>query len=94
MRPYVIAVGFVPLSISLSFANLKTRSKILGGFGISLVLAAGMAGFSVYQLNGIDHDVRVARALSDNLERVLKAETSVEQMRRAALRYRFEAGKA
>lgn len=81
------------MSISHTFANLKIQTKILAGFAVSLVLAGGMAGFAVVQLSGIDHDVRTARALSDNLGRVLQAELSAQNMRRAALRYRFDAEK-
>jgi hypothetical protein len=41
----------------MSFLNLRIRGRLYGGFGALLLFCAGLAGFAVWQLGGIQDGV-------------------------------------
>jgi methyl-accepting chemotaxis protein len=66
--------------------SLSVRTRIYFGFGMLLVLSAGLAIFSVTQLGTIGYEVDRSTSLSTNTVRVLDSERLFESMRKDALR--------
>jgi len=70
----------------MSLLNFRIRARLFGGFGMLVILGAGVAVFSVIQFGSIGAEVQRATALTGNAVRVLDAERLFESMRKDALR--------
>ncbi len=82
------------MSIASRFVDLKIRTKIMGGFGMTIFLAGGLAAFGVYQMSVVNQDVMATRRLADNMLRVLTVNEAAETMRRVSLRFYFDNDKS
>jgi methyl-accepting chemotaxis protein len=70
----------------MSLLNFRIRARLFGGFGMLVILGAGVSVFSVIQFGSIGAEVQRATALTGNAVRVLDAERLFESMRKDALR--------
>jgi methyl-accepting chemotaxis protein len=78
----------------MSFLNLRIRGRLYGGFGLLLLFCAGLAGFAVSQLWGIETQVGLMTVQSKNAIRVGELTTELQATRRAVLRYAFDQDEA
>ena len=74
----------------MGFAHLKVRTRIFVGFGLLVVLSAGLAIFTLVQLGAIGTQVGRLPVLQANLARVMDTAHGLETMRRAITRYRLD----
>ena len=70
--------------------NLRIRGRLYGGFGALVLFGAGLAGFGVWQLWGIQTQVEVITVQSQNAIRVVQISSELQAVRRAILRYNFD----
>jgi len=74
----------------MSITRMTIRSRLYGGFALLVLVAMALAAFAVVQFWGTEGQVGKMSALSENTIRVLEVSRDLEQMRRSALRYRFD----
>src|SRR6266851_2820759 len=79
---------FLGGSMSLLGFGLKTR--IYCGFGILVLMGVGLAGFGIWELSAIGFNVERMGVLSDNTARITEAESKIQIIRRASLRYTID----
>jgi methyl-accepting chemotaxis protein len=74
----------------MSFLNLRIRGRLYSGFGALLLFCAGLAGFGVWQLGGIQEEVGSMTIQSKNTIRAVQISAELQAIRRAILRYNFD----
>src|ERR1700692_1016841 len=74
----------------MSFLNLRIRGRLYGGFAALLLFCAGLAGFAVWQLGGIQDGVGSMTVQSKNTIRGVQITAEMHAIRRAILRYNFD----
>ena len=74
----------------MSFLNLRIRGRLYGGFGALLLFCAALAGFAVWQLGRIPHQVAAMTLQSKNTIRVGEIATNLAGDPRGVLRYAFD----
>jgi methyl-accepting chemotaxis protein len=75
---------------TLSLLNLRISGRLYGGFGVLLLFCAALAGFAVWQLWGVQRQVRVMQQQTSNNIRVVEIGSELHANRRALLRYAFD----
>eukprot|EP01037_Dinobryon_pediforme_P006192 gene6192-6259_t len=65
--------------------------RLYFGFSMVVLLGLALAMFGLWQLSGIQQQVSKASALSDNVIRALEISNNLQAIRRAILRYDFDA---
>jgi methyl-accepting chemotaxis protein len=78
----------------MSFLNLRIRGRVYGGFGLLLLFCGALAGFAVWQLWGIQAEVKNMAVQSQNTIRVGEITNELQAARRAILRYVFDQDEA
>jgi methyl-accepting chemotaxis protein len=71
----------------MRFSDYRIKSRIYAGFGALVVIAAAVAIFGVFQLNGIDRQFGKSVAINGNTVRNLSAQDLASRMRAAALKF-------
>jgi methyl-accepting chemotaxis protein len=71
----------------MRFSDFRIKSRIYAGFGALVVIAAGVAIFGVFELNGINRQFGNSVAITGNTVRNLSAQDLAARMRAAALRF-------
>src|SRR5882724_8326425 len=83
-------VGFPAMNLF----RLTIRSRLYAGFSLLVMLSLALAGFAVSQFWGVEGQVCKMSALSENTLRVLEIGSNLQAIRRAILRYNFDADEA
>ncbi len=76
----------------MNIFRLGLKPRIYCGFGILIVIGFALAGFAIWQLSAIESNVRGMSVLTDNTARITEAESKIQIVRRANLRYTIDAG--
>ncbi len=76
---------------SLSFG---IRSRIFGGSGVLVAISLALAGFGIWSLTSVDHQVDTMGTLADDTARALEVGQLIEKTGRMALTYRSSADEA
>ena len=72
-------------------SRLGVKGRLYFGFSMVVLLGLALAMFGLWQLSGIQQQVSKASALSDNVIRALEISNNLQAIRRAILRYDFDA---
>jgi methyl-accepting chemotaxis protein len=75
----------------MSFLGLRIKGRLYGGFGLLVVFVLALAGFAVWKMSSIQGEVGKMTALSENAIRANQIATNLQAIRRAILRYNFDA---
>jgi methyl-accepting chemotaxis protein len=71
----------------MNLLRLGLKARIYSGFAILVLMGAGLAGFGIWELSAIGFNVERMGVLSDNTARITEAESQIQVIRRADLRY-------
>jgi methyl-accepting chemotaxis protein len=74
----------------MSIFSLRIRERLFGGFGLLILFAMGLAGFSVYELSSVRAQIDRLILQSSNTIRAQQVATQLQAIRRAILRYDFD----
>jgi methyl-accepting chemotaxis protein len=74
----------------MSLLNLRIRGRLYGGFGSLVLFGVGLAGFAVWQLSEIGHQVETMTVQSGNTIRAGEIALELHAIRRAILRFTFD----
>jgi methyl-accepting chemotaxis protein len=78
----------------MRMVRLGIRSRIYGGSGILVALGVALAGFGIWQLTAIDHQITRMTAFSDDNTRILQVSRLLEATRRSVLRFKVSGDEA
>jgi methyl-accepting chemotaxis protein len=78
----------------MSFFNLRIGGRLYVGFGALVLFCAALAGFAVWQLGGIHHQVGLLALQSRSTIHVGEIATDLQAIRRGLLRYLFDQDEA
>jgi methyl-accepting chemotaxis protein len=71
----------------MNLLRLGLKARIYCGFGALVLLGVGLAAFGIWELSTISFNVERMGVLGDNASRVTEAESRLQIIRRAVLRY-------
>jgi methyl-accepting chemotaxis protein len=75
----------------MSFLRFGLKARIYSGFAVLVLIGMGLAGFAIWELSAIEFNVQRMSTLSDNTARITEAESKIQIIRRANLRYTIDA---
>jgi methyl-accepting chemotaxis protein len=75
----------------MSLLRLKIKGRLYGGFGVLIVFVLALAGFAVWKMSAIQVEVARLSNLSGNVLRATEIAVNLQAIRRAILRYNFDA---
>jgi methyl-accepting chemotaxis protein len=78
----------------MSFLRFRIKGRLYGGFGVLVVFVLALAGFAVWKMSTIQGQVGKMTALSANAIRASDIAVNLQAIRRAILRYNFDADEA
>src|SRR3981189_1551556 len=81
-------------SLVMSLLRLRIKGRLYGGFGVLVVFVLALAGFAIWKMSAFRGDVVRLTALSENTIRVSEIAVNLQAIRRAILRYNFDADEA
>jgi methyl-accepting chemotaxis protein len=74
----------------MSLLNLRIRSRLYGSFGALVLFGMALSGFAVWQLWGIQDQVKSMTIQAKNTIRAVQISAELQAIRRAILRYNFD----
>ncbi|MEA2945880.1 MAG: hypothetical protein QOI40_1210, partial [Alphaproteobacteria bacterium] len=75
----------------MSLLRLRIKGRLYGGFGVLIVFVLALAGFAVWKMSAIQVEVARLSNLSGNVLRATEIAVNLQAIRRAILRYNFDA---
>src|SRR5882672_7002343 len=78
----------------MSLLRFRIKGRLYGGFGVLVVFVVALAGFAVWKMSAIQGEVNKMTALSENTMRASQVAVNIHAIRRAILRYNFDADEA
>jgi methyl-accepting chemotaxis protein len=78
----------------MSLLRLRIKGRLYGGFGVLVVFVLALAGFAVWKMSTIQGEVGKMTALSANSMRASEVAVNLQAIRRAILRFNFDADEA
>jgi methyl-accepting chemotaxis protein len=74
----------------MKLLRLGLKTRIYCGFGVLVLMGAGLAAFGIWELSTISFNVERMGVLGDNTARITEAEGKIQIVRRASLRYTID----
>ena len=78
----------------MALSDIGIKARLYSGFGALVVACAGIAGFATYQQLTIQGQVTKLGLIGENTARVLQISADLQALRRANLRYIYDADEA
>jgi len=78
----------------MSLLEMRIKGRLYSGFGMLVMFVLALAVFAVWKMAAIQSEVGKMTALSGNTVRVMEVSTNLQAIRRAILRYNFDADEA
>jgi hypothetical protein len=75
----------------MSLLEMRIKGRLYSGFGMLVMFVLALAVFAVWKMTAIQSEVGKMTALSGNTVRVMEVSTNLQAIRRAILRYNFDA---
>jgi HAMP domain-containing protein len=78
----------------MSLSGIGIKARLYSGFGALVFACAGIASFATYQQSAIQGQVTKLGLIGENTARVLQISVDLQALRRANLRYMYDADEA